>query len=104
MQEQKSNPIPNFTLFICWAATVVTSGERTVSRLTAHNISCVQTILFGNGAVAQYLVRRTAERLGRGAAGSIPIVGMCQLTAIFLHILARDRAHRKHLCNKTADN
>ena len=35
--------------------------------------------------MAQWLVRRTVERLGGGAVGSIPTVGVCQLTAIFQH-------------------
>ena len=33
--------------------------------------------------MAQWLVRRTVERLGGGAVGSIPTVGVCHLTAIF---------------------
>ena len=33
--------------------------------------------------MAQWLVRWTAERLGGSAVGSIPTVGVCQLTAIF---------------------
>ena len=36
--------------------------------------------------MAQWLVRRTVERLGGGAVGSIPTVGVCQSTAIFQHI------------------
>ena len=38
---------------------------------------------YGNGAAAQCLVRRTAERLGECAIGLIPTIDECQLTAIF---------------------
>ena len=41
--------------------------------------------------MAQWLVRQTAERLGEGAVGSIPTVGVCQLTAIFQHLVAAAR-------------
>ena len=37
--------------------------------------------------MAQWLVRRTVERLGGGAVDSIPTVGVCQLTAIFQHLV-----------------
>ena len=41
----------------------------------------------GNGAVAQWLVCRIAERLGGSAVVSIPTVGVCQSTAIFQQYL-----------------
>ena len=47
-----------------------------------------RAFFFGNDAVPQWLVRRTAERLCRDAVGSILTVGVCQLTADFPKMVA----------------